>query len=97
MSVLGRRYTNLSIMIAGATKGEHFMQEQKVQPDVCSRLNIRTLTPEDIFVLMSFESMRTCYDFINREADRGSFIVKHTGRLLRIDEESFIKWYHDGQ
>ena len=73
------------------------MQDQKVQPDVRSRLNIRTLTPEDIFILMSFDSMRTCYDFIHREAKRGGFIVKRTGRLLRIDEESFLKWYHDGK
>ena len=79
-----------------AMKGEHFMQEQKVQSDICSRLNIRTLTPEDIFILMSFDSMRTCYDFIHRESERGNLIVKRTGRLIRVDEESFIKWYHNG-
>ncbi len=69
------------------------MQDKIVQPDVCSRLNIRTLTPEDIFKMMNFSSMRTCYQFINDEAKKGSFVLKRAGRLLRIDEDSFVRWY----
>jgi len=72
------------------------MEKQTVQPDVRSRLNIRTLTPEDVFELMNFKSMRTCYQFINTEGKNGSFVVKRVGRLLRIDEDSFVRWYRGG-
>lgn len=72
------------------------MNDQPVQPDIFSRLRIRTLTPRDICTLMNFDSMRTCYDFINKEAQKGSFLVKRIGRQIRVDEETFVEWYRSG-
>ncbi len=94
VSMLGSMYIVITFFFK-IRKERQTMQNKDTKPDVCTRLNIRTLTPEDIFSMMNFKSMRTCYQFINDEAKKGGFILKRTGRLLRIDEESFVRWYRN--
>ena len=65
------------------------MDNQNVQPDNSSSQKDAYTVKEIADILKMKE--RTAYDFCNKTQD---FKVRRIGRLLRINKQSFVKWWN---